>query len=157
MLIGFKTELKVNNKQRTLLAKHAGTARHAWNQGLALTQLILDVNRLAKETNQPELRVKFPSAIDLHKWLVAEVKKDHPWYYEVSKCAGQWALRQLRTAWDRCFKKVAKTPRFKKKGRNDSFTLDGIIKIKGSNHIQVPVIGVLKTYRPLEKIFCAII
>ncbi|UXE60919.1 MAG: helix-turn-helix domain-containing protein [Woronichinia naegeliana WA131] len=37
MLLGFKTELKLNNAQRTTLAKHAGTARHAWNQGLALT------------------------------------------------------------------------------------------------------------------------
>ena len=32
MILGFKTQLKVNQKQRTLLAQHAGTARHAWNQ-----------------------------------------------------------------------------------------------------------------------------
>ncbi|MCZ8120317.1 MAG: helix-turn-helix domain-containing protein, partial [Microcystis sp. LE18-22.4A] len=28
MLLGFKTELKLNNQQRSLLAQHAGTARH---------------------------------------------------------------------------------------------------------------------------------
>ncbi|HEY9740615.1 MAG TPA: helix-turn-helix domain-containing protein [Coleofasciculaceae cyanobacterium] len=29
MLLGFKTELKLNNYQRTQLAKHCGVARHA--------------------------------------------------------------------------------------------------------------------------------
>ncbi|TAD74217.1 MAG: transposase, partial [Oscillatoriales cyanobacterium] len=31
MLLGFKTQLKLNNQQRTALARHAGVARHAWN------------------------------------------------------------------------------------------------------------------------------
>ncbi|MBU3934170.1 MAG: helix-turn-helix domain-containing protein, partial [Candidatus Omnitrophica bacterium] len=31
----YRYELKPNNKQRTLLAKHAGTARFAYNWGLA--------------------------------------------------------------------------------------------------------------------------
>ncbi|WP_231867007.1 MULTISPECIES: helix-turn-helix domain-containing protein [unclassified Anabaena] len=39
MLLGFKTQLKLKRKQRLLLAQHAGVARHAWNQGLALCQL----------------------------------------------------------------------------------------------------------------------
>jgi len=38
MLLGFKTEIKVNKKLRNLLAKHAGVAGHAWNQGLALIE-----------------------------------------------------------------------------------------------------------------------
>ncbi|NEQ77439.1 MAG: helix-turn-helix domain-containing protein [Okeania sp. SIO2C9] len=29
MLLGFKTELQLNNQQKTLLAKHAGVACHA--------------------------------------------------------------------------------------------------------------------------------
>ena len=62
MLLGFKTELKLNNTQRTILAKHAGTARHAWNQGLALTQAVLNHNQ-----SHPDDKIKFPSAIDLHK------------------------------------------------------------------------------------------
>jgi putative transposase len=33
--VSFKTELKLNNKQKTLMAKHAGVARHAYNWGLA--------------------------------------------------------------------------------------------------------------------------
>ena len=77
MLIGYKTELKVKGAQRTVLAKHAGVARHAWNWGLGLTKQILDNNRRI-----PEDKIKFPSAIDLHKWLVALLKPEYPWYYE---------------------------------------------------------------------------
>jgi len=143
MLLGFKTELKLNNCQRTALARHAGVARHAWNWGLGLTKQILDHNR-----DNPSEKIKFPTAIDLHKWLVALVKPEYPWYYEVSKCAPQYALRQLREAWRRAFKKVSKPPRFKKKGRADSFTLDGSIKLDHFG-IRVPVIGWLKTHERL--------
>jgi transposase len=31
---GFKSELRLNNQQLTLLKKHAGAARLAWNWGL---------------------------------------------------------------------------------------------------------------------------
>ncbi|MDJ0534496.1 MAG: transposase [Xenococcaceae cyanobacterium MO_207.B15] len=144
MLLGFKTKLKLNNQQRTQMAKHAGVARHAWNWGLGLTKQILDHNQ-----NNPEEKIKFPSAIDLHKWLVALVKPQCPWYYESSKCAPQFALRQLRDSWGRAFRKTSQSPRFKRKGRNDSFTLDGTIKVVDHFQIQVPKIGVIKTYERL--------
>ena len=117
-MLGFKTEIKVKSHQRILLAKHAGVARHAWNWGLDLTKKILDNNQ-----ENSEEKIKFPTAIDLHKWLVALVKSENQWYYEVSKCAPQYALRHLSKAWDDCFKKKKKPPRFKKKGKQDSFTL----------------------------------
>ncbi len=145
MLLGFKTELKLNKQQRTLLARHAGTARHAWNWGLALTKQILDHNQA-----NPNDKIKFPTAIDLHKWLVALVKSENRWYYQVSKCAPQYALRHLRQAWDNCFKKKAGVPKFKKKGRNDSFTLDGSITVDHYK-LKVPVIGWLKTYERLPQ------
>ena len=145
MLLGFKTQLKLNSSQREQLPKHGGTARHAWNWGLALCKEILNHNQA--NTNE---KIKFPSAIDLHKWLVALVKPDNPWYYEVSKCAPQYALRHLRSAWDRCFKHVSGVPRFKKKGRQDSFTLDGAIKLEHFK-IKVPIIGWLKTYERLPQ------
>jgi putative transposase len=144
LLLGFKAELKLNNKQRTMLAQHAGCARHSYNWGLALTKQILDHNKI-----NPSEKIKFPSAIDLHKWLVALVKPECPWYYESSKCAPQYALRHLRDAWERCFNKTSGVPRFKKRGRNDSFTLDGTIKVLDHYKIQVPVIGKLKTYERL--------
>ncbi len=84
--------------------------------------------------------------------MVALVKSENEWYYECSKSSPQEALRALRSAWDRCFKKTAGAPQFKKKGRRDSFTLEGTVKILGSNKIQVPVIGVLRTYERLPQV-----
>ena len=143
MLLGFKTELKVNKQQKLLLAQHAGVARHAWNQGLALCQQLIIHNKL-----NPEDKIKFPTAIDLHKWLVASVKSQCQWYYEVSKCAPQYALRYLSEAFKSFFKKNTGFPKFKKKGKHDSFTLDGAIHIE-QKKVKVPVIGWLKTYEVL--------
>jgi putative transposase len=147
MLLGFKTELKLNNNQRTVLLKHCGVSRHAWNWGLALTRAILENNKINLDS-----KIKFPSAIDLHKYLVALVKPENPWYYECSKSAPQSALRDLSTAWKRCFKKISGQPRFKKKGKNDSFTLEGICKTIDNFTIQVPRIGKLKTYEKLPQL-----
>ena len=44
-MISFKTELKLNSKQRTIMAKHAGVARHAYNWGLAVCKEILLYNQ----------------------------------------------------------------------------------------------------------------
>ena len=112
MILGFKTELHPTNQQKTLLAKHAGVARHAYNWGLWLTRNI----RIANSSN-PDSKLKFPTAIDLHKLLVAMVKPLNYWYYEVSKTTPQYALRYLSDAWKRCFSKVLGIPKFKKKGR----------------------------------------
>jgi putative transposase len=145
LLLGFKTELKINKSQRILLAQHAGVARHAWNWGHKLCLDILENNK-----NNPEDKIKFPTAIDLHKWLVALVKPEKQWYYESSKCAPQYALRYLSDAWKACFNKKKGRPKFKKKGRNDSFTLDGSIKIEHFK-ISLPRIGWLKTYERLPQ------
>ncbi|NEO53847.1 MAG: IS200/IS605 family element transposase accessory protein TnpB [Okeania sp. SIO3B5] len=136
-----KTKLKLNNQQKTILAKHAGVARHAYNWGLATC---------IKEYEETKKR---PSAITLHKRLVAEVKSINPWYYEVSKCAPQQALRDL----ERAFKNFLTIPScgfpvFKKKGRKDSFYLEGSIKIFQGNYIQLPRIGVVKTYEILPSV-----
>jgi len=100
MLIGFKTELKLNNHQRELLAKHAGTARHAYNWGLALCKQILSHNQTF-----PDNKIKFPTSIELHKWLNRLVKSENKWYYEVSKCAPQQALRNLSCDFSNFFSK----------------------------------------------------
>ncbi|WP_392476749.1 RNA-guided endonuclease InsQ/TnpB family protein [Nostoc sp. C110] len=147
MLLGFKTELKLNNKQLTAFLKHCGVARHAWNWGLALTKQILDHNKA-----NPAEKIKFPSYFDLCKWLVALVKKENPWYYECSKSTPQQSLMALKIAWDRCFKKISLRPKFKKKGKHDSFTLEGTFNILGNHKIQVPKIGILKTYERLPQV-----
>ncbi|PNJ96645.1 transposase, partial [Cylindrospermopsis raciborskii C03] len=57
------------------------------------------------ELREQDKSIKIPTAIDLHKKLVAEVKSQHDWYYEVNKNVPQKALADCRVAWDRCFKR----------------------------------------------------
>lgn len=141
----YKIRLEPNNKQVTLFSQHCGVARHAYNQGLAYC------NDLFKEG------VKTPSAIDLHKWLVAVIKKENPWYYNSSKYSPQEALRDLERAFKnfhRLQKKSGYTlkdkkgllkglPNFKKKGKKESFYLEGAIRIE-NNLIKLPKIGWVK-------------
>ena len=54
---GYKTELHPNNKQRTLLLKHAGAARYAYNWGLNQKKIAIDA------------KTKVPNAIELHRRL----------------------------------------------------------------------------------------
>lgn len=145
MLLGFKTELKLNNKQRTLLAKSCGTARFAYNWGLSQLKDVMTFNR-----ENPESKIKIPSSIDLHKRFCAEVKPEKPWIYEVSKCSPQYALRNVRDALDRFFKEPDKGfPKFKKKGQRDSFTVDGSLTV-GDRWVSIPRIGKVKTYEPMN-------
>ncbi|MEY4937994.1 MAG: family element transposase accessory protein TnpB [Bacteroidota bacterium] len=50
-----KIRLEMNDKERTLAAQHAGTARYAYNWGLAKSQEAYQAGG------------KRPSAVDLHK------------------------------------------------------------------------------------------
>ena len=140
MLKSFNTKLDLNNKQRTLAAKHAGVARHAWNWGLDICLKVLENHQ------------KLPTAIDLHKRLVAEVKSIHSWYYEVSKCPPQEALRNLYKALQHWFKVPGRgKPKFKRKNVKDSFYLEGSIKISG-NRIKLPILGWVKCYEILPTV-----
>lgn len=141
----FKIRLEPNDKQLSMFAQHAGVARHAYNQGLSYC------NDLFKQG------LRTPSAIDLHKWLVATVKKENAWYYESSKCSPQEALRNLEKAF-KSFHRLQKKsgyslkdkkgnlkgfPNFKKKGIKDSFYLEGQIRIV-ENKVKLPKIGWVK-------------
>lgn len=144
-----KIRLELTNKQVSLARRHAGVARHAYNWGVAICQQAF------------ENKEKIPSAIDLHKRLVAEVKPAHQWYYEVSKCAPQQALRNLESAYQH-FHRIQKPakysrrkiirragkpvtvleglPQVKKKGIRDGFYLEGSIRPNGKR-VKLPHFG----------------
>lgn len=132
MLKSIKIRLELNDKQKSMCVGHAGVARHAYNQGLAYC---IDTYKNGD--------TKFKSAIDLHKWLVATVKKNNLWYYNYSKYTPQEALRNLEKAYKTFFKNKKGFPKFKKKGRKDSFYLEGNIKTNG-NKIKLPKFGWVK-------------
>lgn len=133
----YRYELKLSNVQKTLLAKHVGVARFAYNWGLA--RRIEEYQRTGKSSN----------AIEQHRLLNVLKKTEFPWMYEVSKCAPQEALRDLDRAYQHFFRRVKNGenpgfPKFKKKGRNDSFRLTGAIYAY-PKHIQLPRLGKIRS------------
>jgi putative transposase len=142
----FRYELDPNATQRLLLAKHAGCARFAWNWGL---------QRRIEQFEQNEGDARFTNAFRQHKALNRLKPTEFPWMYEVSKCAPQQALRDL----ERAFKNFRQGrregrrvgfPKFKKKGRRDSFRLTGTIHVK-HNKVQLPRLGEMRTKESTEK------
>jgi putative transposase len=135
----FRYELDPNNRQRTLLAKHAGCARFAYNWGLEQR-----IRRFHSKTG----KARFPSAFDQHRELNRLKRVHFPWMYEVSKCAPQEALRDLERAFKNfwCGRKTGEDigfPKYKKKGRHDSFRLTGTIHVFAKT-IQLPCLGRLR-------------
>ena len=122
----YKYELKPTRAQLAHFKQSCGVARFAYNWGL---------DKIYEALKKEE---KAPSAIDLHRVLNTQKKEEFPWMYDVSKCAPQEALRDLDTAKKRWFKKQARKPRFKKRGRcRDSYRMTGAIKTT-KKHIQLP-------------------
>lgn len=133
----YRYELKPNNKQKTLFAKYAGTARFAYNWGLA------------RRIEEYKTEGKSSNAIKQHRQLNALKKTDFPWMYEASKCAPQESLRDLDRAFNNFFRGL-KTgqkvgfPKFKKKGIHDSFRLTGSLRsLKRS--VVLPRLGEIRT------------
>src|SRR6266704_4233942 len=142
---GYKTELDLNNEQRTVCLKHAGAARFAYNWGLARS---IEVYRATG---------KLPNAIALHKELNALKPSQFPWMYEVSKCAPQEALRDLDAAYKNFFRRVELKkqgkwrgklgfPTFKKKSKGiGSFRLTGSIRVFEKS-VQLPRLGTVRLH-----------
>jgi putative transposase len=133
---GYKYELDPNIKQKTLLMKHAGCARFAYNWGL---------EQRIKRFQENEGSSRFTTAIEQHRILVQLKQNQFKWMYEVSKCAPQEALRDLEQAfkffWQR--RRAGRKsgfPRFKKKGTNERFRLYGRIRVF-EKEVQLPRIG----------------
>jgi putative transposase len=140
-----KIRIELNNEQTTLARKHAGASRYAYNWAL-------DKCKKGYENKTDTEKYKRPSAVDLHKAWVAEVKSENAWTYEVSKCSPQQAFRNLDTAYKRAFTvKGSKLPTFKKKGVNDSFYLEGAIHADGFK-LKLPKIGWVKCSEELPNI-----
>jgi putative transposase len=142
---GYKTELDLNDEQRTACLKHAGVSRFVYNWGLARS-------KVAYRTTG-----KRPTAIDLHKELNKLKRTDFPWMYETSKCAPQEALRDLDKAYKNFFRRVELKkqgqwrgklgfPKMKQKSKAiGSFRVTGSIKVF-SDAVQLPRLGRLRLH-----------
>jgi len=144
----FRYELDPNDRQRTLLAKHAGAARWAWNWALARRIEMFEKN---------EGKAKFTNAQKQHKELNRLKKTELPWMYETSKCAPQEKLRDLDKAFKAFWmgrKKGRKVgfPKFKRKGDGGGFRLYGAIRVEDDlRHVTLPRIGSIRVKESMEK------
>ena len=129
----FKYELKPDSGQQRLMRRYAGSCRFVYNKALALQQ----ANHEAGE--------KFIGYVAMAKHLTSwRNGEETPWLKEAPVHPLQQALKDLDKAYQNFFAKRAAFPRFKCKGRADSFRYPDPkqIKIDQSNsRLFLPKLG----------------
>ncbi len=128
----YKTELDPNNKQCTMMGRCCGTARFVYNWGLT-------------EWKQWYEDGKKPSEYSLRKHFNSVKDEVCPWVREVPYAVTEAALRNLGSAFKHFFRRVKNGekkvgyPKFKKRGRHNSFQLRNT-KVEG-DRVRLTSIG----------------
>jgi len=139
---GFKFRIYPSAEQRERLLAWEGSLRFLWN--LALEQRKLGLGR--------PVRV-YPTAFDQINELTA-LRAEAPFLADVPRNVCARLLVELDRAWQRCFKRVTRAPRWKRKGR-DSLGLTephpAAWWLRGTT-LHFPKLGTLRAvvHRPLE-------
>lgn len=142
---GFKFRIYPTPKQVERMLAWEDALRWLWN--LANEQRLLG---LARPKGERRYYTAFDQIYEL-KGLRAEL----PWLKDVPHDVSAQLLTQLDLAWTRCFKRLARAPRWKKKGR-DVISLCESQPYKGgrinSDVLRFPKIGNIRViaHRPLE-------
>ncbi|HKT66641.1 MAG TPA: transposase [Burkholderia sp.] len=135
-LQAFKFELVPNGEQQRKMRRFAGACRFVFNKALALQ----------KENH--EAGGTFIRYVAMAKHLTAwRNGTDTPWLKDAPVHPLQHALKDLERAYKNFFAKRAAFPRFKKKGRSDSFRYPDSKQIKldqVNNRIFLPKLGWLR-------------
>ncbi|WP_290374358.1 RNA-guided endonuclease InsQ/TnpB family protein [Turicimonas muris] len=134
MLIAHRITLDLNNVQATYMSQAAGTARFAYNW--ALSEWKKQYEAWKQDNTLPK-----PSQEALRRQLNSIKRKQFPWMLTVTKNAPQMAIIQLGQAFKNFFAGRSRYPKFRKKGRDDRFTLtNDLISIDGCR-IRIPRLG----------------
>ncbi len=125
---------------------------NAWESALRfLWNLALEQRKLGLARPRDERR--YPTAFDQINELT-ELRAALPWLADVPRNVCSQLLVELDRAWQRCFARLARAPRWKRKGRDVlGFTEPHpkTWRVDGSN-VRFPKLGTLRTvmHRPLE-------
>jgi len=139
---GFKFRIYPNAAQSARLLAWESALRFLWN--LALEQRKLGLARPSR---------RFPTAFDQINELT-ELRAELPFLADVPRNVAAQLLVELDKAWQRCFSRIARAPRFKRKGR-DSLGLTEphpkVWRLQGKI-LRFPKLGNLRVvlHRPLE-------
>lgn len=77
----------------------------------------LSIEQWKLGVTRPKVDRKYPSLGDSQKQLT-ELRKEVPWLKDVPVHIAQNTLRRVETSWQRCFDKVSKAPRWKRKNHD---------------------------------------
>lgn len=131
-LQAFKYELMPDGDQQRQMRRFAGSCRFVFNKALALHQRYY--RRFGKSLSYVRLANRLP------RW-----KERHPFLKDAPSQALQHALKHLERAYKNFFEKRADFPRFKKKGRSNSFRYPQGFKVEQNNsRIFLPKLGWLR-------------
>jgi putative transposase len=133
----YRFQLKVTAEQAGALSRFAGCNRLVWNKGLAVQKKLLDENK--RVSGYAELCSK------LVVW-----KKELTFLSEVHSQPLQQVLKDLSRALKDSFIGAKGFPKFKKKGKQDSFRFPQGFRLDG-NKIYLPKLGWFK-FRKSQKI-----
>ena len=147
---GHIIELKPNNQQVTYFNKACGVARLSYNWALNEWQKQYQQDKQYRDECQKlgltidESKLNKPTQGKLRKQLNAIKREQFPFMMEVTKCSPQEAIIQLGDAFKRFFKGESNYPQFRKKGKDDRFSLtNDQFKIIGRK-IKIPNLGWVK-------------
>ena len=144
-MFAVKRALKLNNREATLMAKHAGFRRVVFNFGLSLrTQMYSE----GKFTDSKVLN-------EVKKVLTNHVKKtsEFAWMNQLSSRVYQNALIDLKDAFSRYRSGKAGHPKFASRRDGQSFTVDssnGKLLLVAGSTIKIPTLGTFRLFEPLE-------
>ena len=147
---GHIIELKPNNQQATYFNKACGVARLSYNWALNEWQKQYQQDKQYRDECQKlgltidESKLNKPTQGKLRKQLNAIKRGQFPFMMEVTKCSPQEAIIQLGDAVKRYDKGESNYPQFRKKGKDDRFSLtNDQFKIIGRK-IKIPNLGWVK-------------
>ena len=144
-MFAIKRALKLNNREATLRAKHAGLRRVVFNMGLSLRTQMYDSVKLSDSKVINELK----------KVLTNHVKKQggFAWMNQVSSRVCQNALIDLKDAFNRYRSSKWAHPTFASRRDGQSFTVDSSnpkVVLNAGNRIKIPRVGTFQGHEPLE-------
>ena len=140
-MFAVKRALKLNNREATLMAKHAGFRRVVFNFGLSLrTQMYSE----GKFTDSKVLN-------EVKKVLTNHVKKqpEFGWMNQLSSRVYQNALIDLKDAFSRYRSGKAGHPKFASRRSGQSFRVDssnGKVLLNAGKTIKIPTLGTFRLY-----------
>jgi putative transposase len=141
---GFRYRIYPSPEQIERLGQWENALRFLWN--LALDQRLLCLNRTRYN------RV-FLTAFDQINELT-ELRKEVAWLADVPRNVCAQLLVELDRSWQRCFKRIAKQPRWKKKGRDSIGICEPHPKVwqLDGRTLRFPKLGAIPVvlHRPLE-------